>query len=264
MTTTIEGNYLVFETDHFSLYAIVGDQKALRIASLPNNLHYKKGDILNTNGLTLDLGDETVSTGFVCEPTVFSNCGEQVITVQYNGLITSFTIVVDHTYDKKTIAPSCTETGSITYTCYCGETYTETIEANGHTDSDWIIDSYSTCAKEGSKHIECTVCGETVKTESIAKLPHDYNSVVTEATCEKDGYTTFTCVCGDTYTGDKTPAKDHDYVEGVCKNCGDSKIDNCSCNCHKSGLMGIIWKILRFFYKLFKINPVCGCGVSHY
>lgn len=169
-----------------------------------------------------------------------------------------------HVYDEVRTEPSCTEEGSITYTCYCGDTYTETIEANGHTDSEWIVDKDSTCSAEGSKHIECTVCEEVLKTEAIAKLPHKYSSVITEATCETGGYTTYTCTCGDTYTGDKTSAKGHDYAEGVCKNCGDSKIDNCSCNCHKSGIMGIIWKILRFFYKLFKINPVCGCGVSHY
>ena len=39
---------------------------------------------------------------------------------------------------------------------------------------------------------------------------------------------------------------------------------DCSCNCHKTGIMGIIWKILRFFYKLFRINPVCACGIAHY
>ena len=39
-----------------------------------------------------------------------------------------------------------------------------------------------------------------------------------------------------------------------------------SCNhlCHKSGVMGYIWKILQFFYKLFKTNPICKCGVIHY
>ena len=105
---------------------------------------------------------------------------------------------------------------------------------------------------------------EVLKTESIAKLPHNYSSVVTEATCETGGYTTYTCSCGDTYTGDKTPAKGHDYAEGMCKNCGDSKIDNCSCNCHKGGFIGFIWKIVQFFWKLFKMNPICSCGVAHY
>lgn len=40
--------------------------------------------------------------------------------------------------------------------------------------------------------------------------------------------------------------------------------EKCSCNCHNSGFMGIIWKILRFFYKLFGTNKTCACGVSHY
>ena len=40
--------------------------------------------------------------------------------------------------------------------------------------------------------------------------------------------------------------------------------ENCSCNCHKGGFMGFIYKILRFFWKLFKTNPVCACGAEHY
>ncbi len=39
---------------------------------------------------------------------------------------------------------------------------------------------------------------------------------------------------------------------------------DCSCNCHKSGFMGFIWKILRFFYKLFGTNKTCDCGAAHY
>ena len=165
---------------------------------------------------------------------------------------------------KKTDA-TCIEQGFTTYTCSCGDTYTaDEVPALGHTDSEWIIDTDSTCLADGSKHIECTVCEEILKTEPIAKLPHNYSSVVTEATCEKGGYTTYTCTCGDTYTGDKTPAKGHDYAEGACKNCGESKTENCSCNCHKGGFIGLIWKILRFFYKLFGMNKVCSCGVEHY
>ncbi len=38
----------------------------------------------------------------------------------------------------------------------------------------------------------------------------------------------------------------------------------CSHLCHQSGFMGFIWKIVQFFWKLFKINPVCECGVAHY
>ncbi len=39
---------------------------------------------------------------------------------------------------------------------------------------------------------------------------------------------------------------------------------DCDCNCHKSGFMGFLWKIINFFNKLFKLNPVCECGAEHY
>ncbi|MBQ3135871.1 MAG: leucine-rich repeat domain-containing protein [Clostridia bacterium] len=39
---------------------------------------------------------------------------------------------------------------------------------------------------------------------------------------------------------------------------------DCTHMCHKSGFMGFIWKIVQFFWKLFKINPVCECGMAHY
>ena len=40
--------------------------------------------------------------------------------------------------------------------------------------------------------------------------------------------------------------------------------DACDHLCHKGGFMGFIWKIVQFFWKLFKMNPICSCGVAHY
>lgn len=85
---------------------------------------------------------------------------------------------------------------------------------------------------------------------------HPYGEYISnnDATEEADGTKTATCeFCG---------ATDTVIDEG-------SKIDNndngkCSCNCHKSGIMGIIWKILNFFYRIFGMNKTCSCGVSHY
>ncbi len=38
----------------------------------------------------------------------------------------------------------------------------------------------------------------------------------------------------------------------------------CGHICHKSGIAKFFYKILRFFWKLFKINKVCDCGFEHY
>lgn len=40
--------------------------------------------------------------------------------------------------------------------------------------------------------------------------------------------------------------------------------DNCSCNCHKSGIANFFFKLILFFQKLFKSNQVCKCGMAHY
>ncbi len=39
---------------------------------------------------------------------------------------------------------------------------------------------------------------------------------------------------------------------------------DCDHMCHKTGFVGFIWKIVQFFWKLFRMNPVCECGVAHY
>ncbi len=39
---------------------------------------------------------------------------------------------------------------------------------------------------------------------------------------------------------------------------------NCSCGCHKKGIVKFFFKIGLFFQKIFKKNRVCKCGVWHY
>ena len=50
----------------------------------------------------------------------------------------------------------------------------------------------------------------------------NYDSVVTLPTCTKDGYTTYSCTkCGESYTGDETPATGHYFGEDdFCDVCG--------------------------------------------
>ena len=90
----IEGNYLVFETNHFSFYAVIGDAEELSIHSLPNKTVYKKGDVLKTDGLTLEMNGELITEGFICNPTVVSEYGMQTITVNYGCTTVEFTIEV--------------------------------------------------------------------------------------------------------------------------------------------------------------------------
>ncbi len=77
-----------------------------------------------------------------------------------------------HTYESVITKPTCTEKGYTTHTCPCGDTYMDTyVDASGHKESKWIIDVKAQVGVEGSRHKECTECGEILKTEAIEALP---------------------------------------------------------------------------------------------
>ena len=71
---------------------------------------------------------------------------------------------------------TCTTKGHTEYdTCSrCDYSNYEEIPSLGHKYSDWIIDKDPTCLTAGIKHKECTVCHETLETETIEKLGHNY------------------------------------------------------------------------------------------
>lgn len=111
-----------------------------------------------------------------------------------------------HNYvETITKEPTCTETGEKTYTCDCGDSYTEEIPAKGHHFEDG----------------ECTDCGE--KDSDYHK--HNYVETITkEPTCTETGEKTFTCDCGDSYT-EVIPATGHHFVDGECEHCHEKDPD---------------------------------------
>ncbi len=124
---------------------------------------------------------------------------------------------------------TCTEAGVEQALCArCGETETREIPALGHTDE--IIPAVeATCTESGlTEGKKCAVCGEIlVAQEVVPALGHEYTAVVTAPTCTRGGYTTWTCVCGDSYVDSYVEPIGHNYEDGVCTNCGDgAKVNN--------------------------------------
>ena len=118
---------------------------------------------------------------------------------------------------------TCTSVGIKTRTCYCGAVESEEINTTAHTSDKGAVAKTATCTAAGIKTYKCTICGEVLKTETIAKKSHTYNA----ATCTKAK----TCMaCGAT-SGEKLG---HDYekktvkatlsaegtIKNVCKTCG--------------------------------------------
>ena len=78
----------------------------------------------------------------------------------------------EHVYTQEiTKEPTCDEKGIITYTCDCGDTYTEEPYLDHCTDRSEITKK-ATCEEEGIENFYCIFCGKEIYTEKIAKLPH--------------------------------------------------------------------------------------------
>ena len=193
---------------------------------------------------------------------------------------------------------SCTDEVVITSTCVCGKTKTETIV--GEHDFEITVETKAaTCSEAGYKKTfkACKKCNysEELPEEILEKLPH--NIVTEEAvkpTCDGVGKHAYTycknpgCPYGykkdlfigslagyeayknnDGKTVDKLGHQDKDN-NGSCDNCYNPLKENidgtrCNCICHKQNVfMKFLYKILQFFWKLFKIEQTCGCGTKHW
>ena len=176
------------------------------------------------------------------------------------------------------VAPTCTGTGLTegAKCSVCGETLTEQKElpANGHTPATAVEENYiaPTCTENGSKDIVfyCSECDEEIsrETETIEATGHSYTTAVTAPTCTEQGYTTYTCSCGETYVDDYVNATGHadNDGDGYCDECDEELefIVLCDHNCHKGGISGFFWKISNFFNRIFGLKKYCECGAVHY
>ncbi len=174
----------------------------------------------------------TVTTDPTCTAngkieTVCNACGEVIATETLAKL--------GHKYEMTTVEPTCSEKGYDLYSCIrCDNTYkenyTDTVD-HIDTDGDLACDycgtevipvcthentheerTEPTCEKAGSVKTICDACGETVATETLAKLGHEYEMTTVEPTCTEKGYDLYSCIrCDDEYKKNYTDKLAHDF-----------------------------------------------------
>ena len=160
----------------------------------------------------------TVQTGTLTTTELsFTGVGAGTTSYVVDGVKYVIEVEEDHVHSwEKTseTAPTCTADGTTTYTCsVCGDTYTETTPATGHSYNSVL--TAPTCTDEGYTTHTCSTCGDTYTDSTVPALGHDYVETISSATCTTDGAATYTCShCGDTYT-EAIPATGHKYTATV-------------------------------------------------
>ena len=171
--------------------------------------------------------------------------------------------------------PTCSKPGSKYKRCtVCDKLLSNTfveVPTLPHTESEeYYVFREPTCFIEGIRAKKCLVCGGKISDTAtdIPKVPHQSDEgVITDyPTCVNTGTKVYRCkVCNVVMKTETLEMTDHNRgPDGKCTVCGIELANDCTCNCHKSGFIGFIWKIQRFFYKLFRINQTCTCGKEHY
>lgn len=127
-----------------------------------------------------------------------------------------------------TTAAACGADGVKTFTCNdCSAQKTEAItDRPAHTWEE-KIDVEATCTTTGSKHSECSVCGEKTESETIP-ITHDYQidqELSDYSECEGGTISYLCSKCYNSYDENVT-GKGHNYVEGVCSVCSENEPTN--------------------------------------
>ena len=83
-----------------------------------------------------------------------------------------------HDYTEEVQEATCEEDGIKTYTCACGDTYTEEIKAVGHVFDEYIYNEDATFTADGTETAHCNACDiEDTRTAEGTKKEYTYTDV---------------------------------------------------------------------------------------
>ena len=84
-----------------------------------------------------------------------------------------------HNYTETiTTEASCEKAGLKTYTCECGDTYTEEISATGHVYENYVSNEDATYLADGTETAKCNTCDLTdTRTSEGSKLEYTYTDM---------------------------------------------------------------------------------------
>ena len=126
------------------------------------------------------------------------------------------------------LLPSTVSDGKITFTTNHFSVYMIAQEEDLACEHVIVTQSavQPTCTKNGRTEKQyCSLCGEVLlDSETIPATGHTHTAVVTAPTCVQQGYTEYTCACGDAYVDDLVSALGH--TPGAAATC--TKTQRCT------------------------------------
>ena len=226
ITVTYEG-----KTCTFNVTVKNNELEKIEVNTMPDNTQYYVGDTLDTTGLTLTATytngtTKTISSGFICSPTVFNTAGTQTVTVTYDDKTCTFDVDVAQDTSEYYVTYMVNGNRYARYAVTAGDpvpapavnpivdgmifegwspeiaqtmprkdlVYTAVFHTHNYVGSDL---TRPTCTQHGTKLYSCS-CGKSY-TETVAALGHSWNSwsILVEASANSNGQKMRVCSrCG--------------------------------------------------------------------
>lgn len=174
-------------------------------------------------------GDETTETNTTVTETDSEAIGETTDTaVPENDTVVSGEdgeaideVIHEHEYvEAVTVEATCTESGTATFTCSCGDTYDEDVEAKGHDFGEYVSDGNASYTTDGTKTAKCSSCEAT---DTVADEGSKLSYTFTDGEAVKYAQQTVNLRSGPSTDFDKVGSlstNDEVKVTGTCKETG--------------------------------------------
>lgn len=215
----IPSEFLVFVSNTETVHVTYGNKtctfnvtvknnelEKIEVNTMPDNTQYYVGDTLDTTGLTLTATytngtTKTISSGFICSPTVFNTAGTQTVTVTYDDKTCTFDVSVEEDTREYYVTYMVNGKRYAKYTVMAGDPVPAPAVnpiVDGMIFEGWSPEIVQTMPR---KDLVYTAVFHT----------HNYvGSALTQPTCTQHGTTLYRCSCGKSYT-DTVPALSHSW-----------------------------------------------------
>ena len=133
------------------------------------------------NTAPVEKEEETVHThSYTSKVTKTATCGAEGVKTFSCSCGDSYTETIaatgNHSYSSKvTKAATCGTAGVKTFTCSCGKSYTESIAATGHSWGSWKTTKAATALAKGTSERKCNNCSKK-ETKDIAQLNNYFHN----------------------------------------------------------------------------------------
>ncbi len=161
-----------------------------------------------------------------CTAGIFVACDKDDADVSDGNSSSSHT----HNYSTQVTPPTCIAQGYTLHSCSCGDSYKDDYEnALGHSFTAYVSNGDATYDSDGTETATCGRNGcnaEDTRTDvgSMLLHTHNYSTQVILPACTTQGYTVYTCACGDSYNADYENALGHSFTTYVSN--GDATYDS--------------------------------------